>query len=461
MSIAEQWLNRKSGWFSSDKIEQQLKDYVAISQKLIWQRQAIFLAATMLAVFYFDPVIAVFCFAVVMFTEALDLILSRRIRNWNDHDPVKARRFLIWIVGNTILSAGAICLFVISIALQEGVGGHFTPLFFLFAAAIFAAMNNHQLVPVLILRLLLYGATFLFIGYLDIWRVNPPLDSVLWLNFFTVLFVMYFAIDCSRVFLQFYRNGQRQLEEIRQEHARTKAAYEVKSNFLATVSHELRTPLTSIKGSLDLVNTGALGQAPESMKAMLRIAGKNSERLADLIDDLLDLQKIEAGEMVFRFDTVNVRKLVLDSTEASKGYADPLGKTIDIELPDEDLFIQGDEFRLMQVMANLLSNALKFSRKNEKVVVSARQSDGKVRISVSDKGIGIPEDARDQVFGQFSQVDSSDQRKVGGTGLGMNITKRIVERHNGHIDYFSKLGQGATFFVEFDAAQAPEPAIQS
>lgn len=459
MAIVEEVTGSEPSWYENERLRHQLKDYVGVSLKLIWQRQAIFLAATLLAACYFDPLKAVAVYCVVLLTEVVDWVLAKDIRNWDDDDWSKGRGFMIRVMMNTFFSASAISLFVIMMALQEDASGHFTPLFLLFAGSLFAAINNHQLLPALILRLTLYGATFLFIALLDIWRVNPPLDSKLWLNFFTVAFVLYFIIDCSVVFLKIYRNGVRQLEEIRQEHQRTKDAYEVKSKFLATVSHELRTPLTSIKGSLDLVNGGALGEVPSTMVSMLGIAGKNSQRLANLIDDLLDLQKIDAGEMVFHFNAVNVQELVRDSVDATRGYADSLGISISADFHEDDLFIQGDSFRLMQVMANLLSNALKFSNEAGHVVVRASSRNNRVRISVIDKGLGIPADSKDKVFGQFTQIDSSDQRKVGGTGLGMSITKKIVERHNGEIDYVSEVGRGTTFFVEFDAydsAAAPD-----
>lgn len=450
MAAADYYNRSEPSWFASDRLESQLKDYVAISLKLIWQRQAIFLSATLLAVCYFDPVRSLLCYGAVLFTEMLDLILTRRINKWVDQDWTKGRNLLIWTMVNTVLSASAISMFVVMISLQEGIASHFTPLFFLFAGALFAAMNNHQLLPALILRLSIYGVTFLFIVLWDIWLVSPPLTSTLWLNFFTVCFVLYFILDCSLVFLRNYRNGVKQLEEIRQEHQRTKAAYEIKSKFLATVSHELRTPLTSIKGGLDLVNSGALGEVPETMTSMLGIAGKNSARLADLIDDLLDVQKIDAEEIVLRVKPVSIQKLVDDAIDANKGYAEPLGINIVKNLPNEDLTILGDENRLMQVMANLLSNALKFSGSSQTVTVCASRLGERVRISVTDKGIGIPPDSKDLVFGQFTQVDSSDQRKIGGTGLGMSITKKIVERLGGKIDYVSELDQGTTFYIEFD-----------
>lgn len=462
MALAEHGLKQSRSWFRIDRLERQLKDYVNITNELIWQRQAIFFAATVLTAFYFDPVKSFACYGAVLFTEVVDLILARRVNAWTDRDPTKARLFMVWVLVNTLLSAGAICLFVTVVALQQEGGGHFTPLFFLFAAALFAAMNNHQLVPALALRLAIYGATFFFIVLVDIWRETPPISSELWLHFFTVVFVLYFIIDCSFSFLRMYRNNLRQLEELRQEHARTKAAYEVKSQFVSTVSHELRTPLTSIKGSLDLINSGALGPVPESMDSILGIAGKNSRRLADLINDILDLQKIEAGEMVYRFEPVNIRLLLQESVDANRGYADSLGIHIDAVLPERDaIYVNGDESRLMQVMANIISNALKFSHENGVVKIRYRQIDDKVRIYVQDDGIGIPEAAKDKVFDQFSQLDGSDQRRVGGTGLGMNISKQIVEHHKGEIDYVSEVGRGTTFFVDLDVFEQSDEADEA
>lgn len=433
-----------------DRLKRQLIDYVTVSDNLIWRRQGIFLATVILAASYFDPLISLYCYAAILFTEVMDLVLGRRVHAWQDNNRDTAQWFLRWVMLNTLASSGAISLSVVMITLQEIGTGHFTPLFFLLAASIFAAVNNHQILPALFLRLIVYGATFIFIATWDIIRLNPPMDSEVWLHFFTVAFVMYFILDCSFVFLRLYRRGLAQIEEITQEHEKTKAALEVKSQFLSTVSHELRTPLTSIKGTLDLVNSGVMGPLPETMKPVLGVAGKNSKRLANLIDDLLDLQKIEAGEMAFRFDMLNINDLVEDSVALSQGYADQMGVSLSVTLADQDIFINGDANRLSQVMANLISNASKFSHKGGTVDIEVKRTGDKVRIFVKDKGVGIPENAKERVFGRFSQVDSSDQRRVGGTGLGMNISKKIVERHDGHIDYESTLGKGTTFFVEFD-----------
>ena len=442
------------------RMERQIRDYFYAIHSLIWQRQAIFFASVGVTLFYFDPAKSLACYGAVLLTEVVDLMMTRNVNRHETITDRQARKYVRWMLLNTILSAGTICLFVYMIALQQPIGsGHFPPLFFLFAAALFAAMNNHQVFLVLAVRLSIYGATFFAIALMDIVRVNPPMDSELWLQFFTVVFVMYFIIDCSFMFLRLYRKNVRQIEELREEHERTKIAYKAKSQFVAVVSHELRTPLTSIKGSLDLINSGVLGPVPENMKSVMAIAGKNSARLADLINDVLDLQKIEAGEVSYRFAPMNVRELVQDAVDSNAGMADSMEIDLVADIGDKpDLWVRGDEKRLMQVMSNMVSNALKFSYKNGSVSLTYGKVGNNVRIAVEDHGVGIPDDMQDTVFGKFTQVDSTDQREVGGTGLGMSISKQIIEQHNGQIDYVSEVGVGTTFYIDLPILENQEAA---
>lgn len=428
---------------------QSLKDYTAMAIALLWQRQAIFLSATILTAFYFEPLNAAVFYVVILFCEFQDYLLAKRVANLRPNQTKAIWLTLTGILVNAVLSASAICIYAVSVAISQDAGGHFTPLFFLFAAALFAAMNNHQLAPALAIRLTLYGISFVVITLRDVWVENPPISSELWLHFFTVIFVMYFLTDCSVVFLKLYRKNNATMETLRKEHARTKAAYLAKSQFVATVSHELRTPLTSIKLALDLLNAGCLGPVPEKMKSVLETAGRNGERLSKLIDDLLDLQKIEAGEMTYRMETLELQSFLSDAIDANQHFAEGQQVTLIPEYHDKpQTFVEADEMRLMQVMSNMISNAVKFSHKGGDVLVGYQHNNGTTTIYVKDNGIGIPEGAYEKVFGKFSQLDSSDRRQIGGTGLGMSISKEIVEHFNGTIDYTSELGQGTTFFVE-------------
>jgi len=173
-------------------------------------------------------------------------------------------------------------------------------------------------------------------------------------------------------------------------------------------------------------------------------------RLSQLIDDLLDLQKIEAGELKYRIRTIDVAEFVADAVRSNAGYAN-IGK-VEIILDCEQstpLLIEADEARLMQVMANMISNAVKFSDEGGVVRVGCRRLGQTARIFVEDSGPGIPDGMKQRVFDRFSQLDSSDQRRAMGSGLGMNISKEIVEHLGGTIDYVSRVGTGTTFFTDF------------
>ncbi len=222
----------------------------------------------------------------------------------------------------------------------------------------------------------------------------------------------------------------------------------LKSEFISIIGHELRSPLTSIRGSLGLLMGGAAGILPERAQRMVEIARNNSERLVRLINDMLDMDKIESGKMRFEMRPIEVSKLVEQSVEANRGYGAQYSALLVADPVDYDLRVLGDFDRLMQVMNNLLSNAAKFSPTQGQVSVQVERRGARVRISVTDRGPGIPEGFRARVFERFSQADTSDARQKGGTGLGLSICRAIVERHDGLIDFDTVLGRGTTFWFE-------------
>jgi PAS domain S-box-containing protein len=222
----------------------------------------------------------------------------------------------------------------------------------------------------------------------------------------------------------------------------------IKNEFISMVSHELRTPLTSIMGSLGLVKAGVGGELPIKAGTMIEIAHKNSDRLVRLINDILDIEKIASGKMDFRMESLEVMSLVHQALEANKGYGERHGVEFVLVGDLADARVQGDQDRLMQVFANLLSNAAKYSPEGEKVKISLARRTGAVRIEVTDKGSGVPEDFHDRLFEKFSQADSSDTRQKGGTGLGLSIAKAIMEKHGGTIGLDLEADQGTTFFFE-------------
>ncbi|MGB7598205.1 MAG: CHASE domain-containing protein [Gallionella sp.] len=226
----------------------------------------------------------------------------------------------------------------------------------------------------------------------------------------------------------------------------------MKSEFISTVSHELRTPLTSIVGSLGLIAGGALGELPAQAKNMIEIAHRNSLRLSLLINDLLDMEKLAEGKMEFKMQLQKLMPLIKQALEDNQGYGNARNVRLELTGRSYDAMVNVDAHRLMQVLSNLLSNAIKYSPDNGTVEVAVQNDQQKVRITVTDRGPGIPAEFRSWMFQKFSQADSSDTRQKGGTGLGLAIVRELVERMGGEIGFDSVEGQGASFYVEFPVA---------
>ncbi len=434
---------------SATRLEKQVRDYVNGSLELFWKRQTIYAAAALLCGFYYNLQVAVLCYLFIQFTEFCDTWLSLRIVKWQGGSLREARRYRDLLLLSAVQSTTAIVLWAAIVAYMEGISSHFMPLFFLFAAGLFAAVNNHQIPQILLLRLVMYAACFLYIPIADLLQVMPPIQSFLWLQLFTVVFVLFFVIECSIIFLRLYRRGLDQLDELRLERDRVQAAYEVKSQFVSVVSHELRTPLTSINGALGLLRTGAYDNDPSKARNILEIAHKNSIRLSALINDLLDLQKIESGQMTYNFDEIDLASIVEECIGSMETFAQTYGISFDFNPPEEMVVVHADRDRLHQVLDNLMSNAVKFSRRGERVVLRIVTKSDRILVEVEDHGVGIPPDSREKVFGRFTQVDSSDRRSHGGTGLGLNIAQEIMAAHGGTVNYTSKLGEGTTFVIDF------------
>nr|WP_158651702.1 ATP-binding protein [Marinobacterium profundum] len=233
----------------------------------------------------------------------------------------------------------------------------------------------------------------------------------------------------------------------------------MKDEFISTVSHELRTPLTSIKGALGLIVGNKLGEVPAPAQHMLKIAYDNSHRLEQLINDLLDINKIQLTDNSFQLHPISIETLIDSAVASMQGYADKYGVQI-VWQPAEgaNTPVLGVEGRLMQVMSNLLSNAIKYSPGAGEVLIESRVLGERVRVSVTDKGPGIALEFQKRIFEKFSQEDSSDTREKGGTGLGLAITKEIVEKHGGTLNCNSTPGEGACFSFELPLNPATEPA---
>jgi signal transduction histidine kinase len=227
----------------------------------------------------------------------------------------------------------------------------------------------------------------------------------------------------------------------------------MKDEFLATVSHELRTPLTSILGAMGLLAVGAGGPLPEAALELLQVAKRNGDRLSQLIDDVLDLTKLEGDRMQLNLRPVELAPLIREALSANAGYA--LRGSVSMIFEDEvhGCRVQIDPDRFLQVMANLLSNAIKHSPKGKTVRVRLTRNRQEVQVAVVDEGPGIDQAFKKKLFEKFSQADASDRRAVGGTGLGLYISRMLTEKMGGTISADSGATGGSTFMVHLPSLE--------
>lgn len=228
-----------------------------------------------------------------------------------------------------------------------------------------------------------------------------------------------------------------------------KQVEQIKNEFIANVSHELRTPLTSIFLSLQLLDIGKGGALPDKAAHMIEIAVRNSERLVRLVNDILDIEKIESGHMVFEIAPHSIAPLVERAILETEGFARGLDVKFHFENQASDTCAMVDVDRFMQVMANLLSNAVKFSPPGQTVFVAVMRWGDRLRVRVQDHGPGVPLDMQDRIFEKFTQGHDIGSGRLAGTGLGLAIVKQIAERMQADIGLESTPGDGATFFVDF------------
>jgi signal transduction histidine kinase len=236
----------------------------------------------------------------------------------------------------------------------------------------------------------------------------------------------------------------RLFREIDEKSRALEAASRHKSEFLANMSHELRTPLNAVLGYAELIQDGIYGEVPAKMQDVLERIQQNGRHLLGLINDVLDLSKIEAGQLTLSPVDYSMRELVLDVVGATEALAAEKKLALEVDVPLDLPRGHGDERRITQVLLNLVGNAIKFTDAGS-VCVRAMVEDSCFVVTVTDTGVGIAPEHRERVFGEFQQVDTSSTRKKGGTGLGLAIARRIVELHGGRIWVESTPGAGSTF----------------
>ncbi|MFZ6779167.1 ATP-binding protein [Undibacterium sp. Ji83W] len=226
----------------------------------------------------------------------------------------------------------------------------------------------------------------------------------------------------------------------------------MKAAFISTVSHELRTPITSIRGALGLLESGALTELSPKALQLVRIAHNNSKRLTGLVNDILDMEKITSGHMRFEIQRVDLTALALQAIEANTGYAQERQTSYILTEYPKSAWVMGDTDRIMQVFANLLSNAAKYSPEHEQIEIRLKYRDDIFKIEVEDHGAGIPEEFRPRIFGKFAQAEEHGEKNLGGAGLGLNITKNLVETMGGSIGFESEPGVRTVFWFTLPAA---------
>ena len=254
----------------------------------------------------------------------------------------------------------------------------------------------------------------------------------------------------------FMSGGQTKFIIVVRDISERKRVERLKAEFISTVSHEFRTPLTAIRGGLGLVANGVAGAVPQPVQNLVQIALRSAERLARMINDLLDVQKMESGMMAFSFEVLPLAQLLTDTVEAHQPYAVPYQVSLLLEGALPALAVRVDVDRFSQVMGNLLSNACKYSPVGAQVRVRARVLDERwVRIEVADCGPGIPGTFQDRIFDKFSQADASDARAKSGSGLGLSIARDLTEKMDGKIGFATGAGAGTVFYVDLPSLALP------
>lgn len=255
------------------------------------------------------------------------------------------------------------------------------------------------------------------------------------------------------------RQLEKSLTEIAKANKELKRLDKLKDEFISTVSHELRTPLTSIRGAIGLVAQSVVPLGSDAYRQLVDTAQQNCERLSQLINDLLDVQKFEAGKFVLQLKPLDLFELCQAAVHGIQSYA--LRYQVQVEtqlLQQSPVMVQADQLRLRQVLDNLLSNAVKFSPPDSTVILRLSQQNDMVLVEVIDQGQGIPDQFKPRIFEKFSQADASDSRSKEGTGLGLTICKRIIESHGGQIGFSSTEHVGTQFWIRLARLYA-EPEV--
>lgn len=257
---------------------------------------------------------------------------------------------------------------------------------------------------------------------------------------------VFIVIICSALLI-LWRESQRRLQ-----------AEQTKDEFISLISHELRTPLTAIRGGVSLIANGVTGEGTSKTLELAKLALSNAEQLNQLVDDLLDMQKLTAGKLEMHKQKTELVSLVERVLQNYKSYADRLTASYHFHAEITAVNVLVDPHRIEQVLANLLSNAVKYGRANDEIEVAVVRHDDRVQVSVTDHGEGIPAEFQPRLFEAFSQSADMREHIIKGTGLGLYIAKAIIQEHNGEIGFNTTPGEGTTFW--FDLPRHDDPRVE-
>jgi signal transduction histidine kinase len=249
---------------------------------------------------------------------------------------------------------------------------------------------------------------------------------------------------------------RRHNEALEEENRRVREVNQLKSEFVSLVSHELRTPLTAISGYLDLLLEAQGAQSTAKQQELLAVVKRNAERLVKLIDDLLDLSRIESGKVELRATAVDSVALITEVVSFLRPQIEAKGQQLSFDRPATLPAVAGDVERIRQILINLLSNAHKYTPEGGQIRLSARAEDGWVRIDVQDNGLGLAPEEQAHLFDRFFRAQQPATQGVEGTGLGLPITRLLVEMHGGRISVTSAPGEGSTFSFTLPVADVPQ-----
>lgn len=260
------------------------------------------------------------------------------------------------------------------------------------------------------------------------------------------------GVENARLYEELWQSHQeleqrvaRRTKELALANEKLKKIDKLKSEFVSAVSHELRTPLTSIKGYAAILMAGKLGAVPESVKARLEKINKHSDSLTSLVNDLLDISRIESGKVEMKLERLHLKDVVDDVVDIMAPQIKGKKIRLSIEIPENINTCMADKTQLGRVFTNLLGNAIKFTPEKGEITVKAKETEKFLQIDVQDSGIGISEESLEKIFDEFYRVDNEVNQKIKGTGLGLSLVKRIIEAHGGKIWANSKPGKGSTF----------------